>query len=146
VGLPLPQVEVKVAPDGELFVRGPNVMRGYYKREAETLEVIDAEGWLHTGDLGTIDAEGFITITDRKKDLIITSDGENVAPQPIEGWLKQDPLIEEACLIGDKRPYLTVLVVPDRDVLQALARKQGIDEEWPASQTGRVACDVSPQS
>lgn len=131
VGLPLPQVEVKVAPDGELFVRGPNVMRGYYKREAETLEAIDAEGWLHTGDLGRIDAEGFITITDRKKDLIITSDGENVAPQPIEGRLKQDPLIEDACLVGDKRPYLTVLVVPDRDVLQALARKQGIDEEWP---------------
>jgi long-chain acyl-CoA synthetase len=94
--------------------------------------VIDAEGWLHTGDVGEIDAEGFITITDRKKDLIITSEGENVAPQHVEGLLKQDPLIEEACLIGDKRPYLTVLIVPNRPLLEALARKHDVADEWPA--------------
>lgn len=131
VGPALPQVEVKIIEDGEICVRGPNVMQGYYHRPEETAAAIDAEGWLHTGDIGTIDAEGFITITDRKKDLIITSEGENVAPQHIEGLLKQDPLIEEACLIGDKRPYLTMLIVPNRTLLETVARKEGISEEWP---------------
>lgn len=131
VGLALPQVEVKTIEDGEICVRGPNVMRGYYNHQEETARVIDAEGWLHTGDVGTIDAEGFITITDRKKDLIITSEGENIAPQHVEGLLKQDPLIEEACVIGDQRPYLTVLLVPNRLLLEALARKHGVPEAWP---------------
>lgn len=132
VGPALPQVEVKIAEDGEICVRGPNVMRGYHNRAQETAQVIDPEGWLHTGDVGEIDADGFITITDRKKDLIITSEGENIAPQHVEGLLKQDPLIEEACLIGDKRSYLTVLLVPNRALLEALARKHGVTEEWPA--------------
>ena len=132
VGPALPQVEVKIAVDGEICVRGPNVMQGYYHRPEDTAQAIDPEGWLHTGDVGEIDAAGFITITDRKKDLIITSEGENIAPQHIEGLLKQDPLIEEACLIGDKRPYLTVLMVPNRPLLEALARKHAIAEEWPA--------------
>ena len=98
VGPALPQVQVKIAEDGEICVRGPNVMRGYYKRPEDTALVIDKEEWLHTGDVGEIDAEGFITITDRKKDMIITSEGENIAPQHVEGLLKQDPLIEEALL------------------------------------------------
>ncbi|MGE0683733.1 MAG: long-chain fatty acid--CoA ligase [Candidatus Binatia bacterium] len=132
VGPALPQVEVKIAEDSEICVRGPNVMRGYYNRAQDTALVIDTEGWLHTGDIGEIDTEGFITITDRKKDLIITSEGENIAPQHVEGLLKQDPLIEEACLIGDKRPYLTVLLVPNRVLLEALARKYGVTEDWPA--------------
>lgn len=132
VGPALPQVQVKIAPDGEICVHGANVMHGYYKRPDETALVIDHEGWLHTGDVGEIDAEGFITITDRKKDLIITSEGENIAPQHVEGLLKQDPLIEEACLIGDKRPYLTVLLVPNRVLIEALARKYNITDEWPA--------------
>ncbi len=132
VGPALPQVQVKIINNGEICVRGPNVMRGYYKRPEDTALAIDEEGWLHTGDVGEIDAEGFITITDRKKDLIITSEGENIAPQHIEGLLKQDPLIEEACLIGDKRPYLTVLLVPNRALLEALARKHSVTEEWPA--------------
>ncbi len=130
VGPALPQVEVKIAEDGEICVRGPNVMQGYYHRPQDTAQAIDAEGWLHTGDVGEIDAEGFITITDRKKDLIITSEGENIAPQHVEGLLKQDPLIEEACLIGDRRPYLTVLIVPNRPLLEALARKHGLADEW----------------
>lgn len=130
VGPALPQVEVKTAPDGEICVRGPNVMQGYYKKPEDTAQVIDPEGWLHTGDVGEIDTEGFIIITDRKKDLIITSDGENIAPQPIEGLLKQDPLIEEACLIGDKRPYITALVVPNRSLIEALAHKYDISGEW----------------
>ena len=130
VGPALPQVEVKIADDGELCVRGPNIMLGYYHRPEDTAQVIDAQGWLHTGDVGEIDAEGFIAITDRKKDLIITSEGENIAPQHVEGLLKQDPLIEEACLIGDKRPYLTVLIVPNRPLLEALARKHDVTDEW----------------
>lgn len=130
VGPALPQVEVIIAADGEICARGPNIMQGYYHKPEETAQVIDQNGWLHTGDIGAIDAEGFITITDRKKDLIITSNGENVAPQPIEGLLKQDPLIEEACLIGDKRPYLTALLVPNRSLLEALARKYNIIDEW----------------
>jgi long-chain acyl-CoA synthetase len=131
VGPALPQVEVKIAEDGEICVRGPNVMQGYYHRPEDTAQAIDAAGWLHTGDVGEIDAEGFITITDRKKDLIITSEGENIAPQHVEGLLKQDPLIEEACLIGDKRPYLTVLLVPNRPLLEALARKHAVADDWP---------------
>jgi len=97
VGRPLPQVQVKIANDGEICARGPNIMQGYYNKPTETTQVIDAEGWLHTGDVGTVDNDGYIVITDRKKDLLIPSNGENVAPQPIEGQLKQDPLIEEAC-------------------------------------------------
>ena len=132
VGPALPQVEVKIACDGEIHVRGPNVMRGYYNRPEDTKEVLDTEGWLHTGDVGEIDADGFIAITDRKKDLIITSEGENISPQHVEGLLKQDPLIEEACLIGDKRPYLTALLVPNRALLEALAQKHHVVDEWPA--------------
>jgi long-chain acyl-CoA synthetase len=132
VGPALPQVQVKIASDGEICVQGANVMQGYYNRPDDTALVIDQEGWLHTGDVGEIDAEGFITITDRKKDLIITSEGENIAPQYVEGLLKHDPLIEEACLIGDKRPYLTVLLVPNRVLLEALARKYNVTDAWPA--------------
>jgi long-chain acyl-CoA synthetase len=131
VGRPLPQVEVKLADDGEICARGPNIMRGYYNRPTETAQVINAEGWLCTGDIGSIDADGYITITDRKKDLLIPSNGENVAPQPIEGQLKQDPLIEEVCLIGDKRPYVTALIVPNRALLETLAQKHAISHAWP---------------
>ena len=131
VGPVFPQVEVQIAADGEICVRGPNVMQGYYNRPQDTAEAIDTEGWLHTGDIGSLDDEGFLTITDRKKDLIITSEGENIAPQPIEGLLKHDPLIEEACVIGDKRAYLSVLIVPDQTMLEALARKHGWADGWP---------------
>lgn len=132
VGPALPQVEVRIAEDGEICVRGPNVMPGYYHRPEDTAQAVDPDGWLHTGDVGEIDAEGFLRITDRKKDLIITSEGENIAPQYIEGLLKHDPLIEEACLVGDNRPYLTALLVPNRALLESLARKHGVPEEWPA--------------
>jgi long-chain acyl-CoA synthetase len=131
VGPALPQVEVQIATDGEIQVRGPNVMHGYHNRPEDTAQAVDADGWLHTGDIGEIDEEGFIKITDRKKDLLIISNGENIAPQPIEGLLKQDPLIEEACLIGDKRPYVTALLVPNRALVEALARKYELAEVWP---------------
>ena len=132
VGPAFPQVEVSLAADGEIRARGPNIMQGYYNRPDETSAVIDAEGWLHTGDVGEIDAEGFITITDRKKDLLIPDSGENVAPQPIEGLLKQDPLIEEACLIGDKRPFVTALLVPNQALVETVAQKNGVSGDWPA--------------
>lgn len=131
VGLAFPQVEVNIAADGELCARGPNIMAGYYRRPEETAAAIDANGWLHTGDIAQIDADGFITITDRKKDLIITDSGENIAPQPIESALKQDPLIEEACLIGDKRPFITALLVPNQALVETLARKKGVSGDWP---------------
>lgn len=131
VGTPLPQVSVRIADDGEVCVRGPNVMAGYYNRPEDTAAALDAEGWLHTGDIGAIDAQGFLAITDRKKDLLITSQGENVAPQPIEGRFRQEPLIEEACLIGDQRPYLTVLLVPDREFVEIMATTHGVSGEWP---------------
>jgi long-chain acyl-CoA synthetase len=105
-------------------------MQGYYKRPEDTAEILDAEGWLHTGDIGEIDTEGFIKITDRKKDLIITDSGENIAPQPIEGLLKQDPLIEEACLIGDKRPYITALIVPNQALVETVAQKHRVSGDW----------------
>ena len=131
VGPALPQVSVRIADDGEICVRGPNVMQGYYNKPEDTAQVIDGEGWLHTGDVGEIDGQGFIKITDRKKDLIITSEGENIAPQPIEGLFRQDPLIEEACLIGDKRPYLSILLVPNRPFVEMTAQKNGLSEDWP---------------
>ena len=132
VGTPLPQVAVRIADDGEVCVHGPNVMAGYYNRPEDTAAALDAEGWLHTGDIGAIDAQGFLSITDRKKDLLITSQGENVAPQPIEGRFRQEPLIEEACLIGDQRPYLTVLLVPDREFVEITAGTHGVSGAWPA--------------
>ncbi len=132
VGIALPQVEVKIDADGEICARGPNIMAGYYRRPEDTASAIDADGWLHTGDVGHIDPDGFITITDRKKDLIITASGENIAPQPIESALKQDPLIEEACLIGDHRPFITALLVPNQALVETLARKNGVSGDWQA--------------
>lgn len=123
VGRPLSggTVEVEIAPDGEILVRGPSVMAGYWNRPAETREAL-ADGWLHTGDLGEVDAGGFITITGRKKDLIVTSGGKNISPQPIEDCLRQSPYVQEAIVFGDRRPYLVALIVPDRD---GIARDHG---------------------
>jgi len=121
VGQPLPRVEVKIAEDGEILVRGPNVMKGYYKMEAETQEAF-AGGWFHTGDIGFIDEEGYLVITDRKKDLIVTAGGKNVAPQPIENMIKTNPYITNAVVIGDKRKFVSALIVPDFEKLEEYAR------------------------
>ena len=121
VGRPVPGVEVKIAPDGEILTRGPNLMKGYYKKEAETREVL-VDGWLHTGDIGTLDDEGFLVITDRKKDLIITAGGKNVAPQPIENLLKTNPYIANAVVVGGNRKFISALIVPNFDKLEAYAR------------------------
>ncbi len=113
VGRPLKNVEVKAAPDGELLVHGPNVMAGYYNREDETREVIDQDGWLHTGDVVEIDADGFIKITDRKKEIIVLSGGKNISPAYLETRLSKDPYIAQACVIGDRRKHLAALLVPN---------------------------------
>jgi len=126
VGRPVKGVEVRIAADGEILVSGPSVMKGYYKKEKETRDALAADGWLHTGDIGFIDEEGFLHITDRKKDIIITASGKNLAPQPIENLLKSDSYLQEVVLQGDKRPYLTALVVPNFDALKGLALRQGI--------------------
>jgi long-chain acyl-CoA synthetase len=127
VGKPFPGVELRIADDGEVLVRGPLVMGGYYKDPERTAEALDAEGWMHTGDIGQLDADGFLRITDRKKELIITSGGKNISPALIEYELQRHPLIGQACAIGDKRNYVTALIVLDPDVTPAWARAHGIE-------------------
>lgn len=124
VGKPIPGVEVKLAPDGELLVRGPNVMKGYYKMDKETKEVLEPDGWLHTGDVAEIDSEGFVRIVDRKKDLLVTAGGKNVAPQPIENMLKTFPIIGDVCVVGDKKKFISALIVPNPEEVKKLLGEQ----------------------
>jgi long-chain acyl-CoA synthetase len=125
VGRPIPGVEVRIAPDGEILTRGPNLMKGYYKKEAETREVME-NGWFKTGDIGRLDEEGFLIITDRKKDIIVTAGGKNVAPQPIENILKTNPYIANAVVVGGNRKFISALVVPNFEKLEAYARAGNI--------------------
>ena len=131
VGAPVPGVEVRIAEDGEILTRGPHVMKGYFNNEAATAEVIDGEGWFHTGDIGIIDADGFVKITDRKKNIIVLSNGKNVAPQPIESELVQSPFISQIMVVGSERKNLAALIVPNFDALKARASDsdtgEGID-------------------
>lgn len=126
VGTAFPGVEVRIADDGEVLVRGPLVMGGYYKDPELTMATIDAEGWLHTGDIGELDAHGFLKIIDRKKELIITSGGKNVSPALVEYELQRHPLIGQACAVGDRRNYVTALLVLDPETAPAWARARGI--------------------
>lgn len=125
VGQALPGVEVKLAPDGEILTRGPHVMKGYWREPAATAQVLDPDGWFHTGDIGTLDAEGFLTITDRKKDIIVTSQGKNVTPSEIERLLTSDPYIDQAVVYGDARPFITALLVPNLPMLEKKAKELG---------------------
>jgi len=133
VGKPLPNCEVKIADDGEVLMRGPNVFKGYYDNEEATRETLGADGWLHSGDLGELDADGYLSITGRKKDLIITSSGKNISPSNIENALKLCRWISQAVVYGDRRPYLTALLTLDPDEAGALAEHVGSSSSDPAA-------------
>jgi len=130
VGIPVTDVEVNIAEDGEILVRGPNVMSGYWKRRKETGEAI-VKGWLHTGDIGDLDEDGYLYITDRKKDLIVNSGGENVAPQRVEGLLVAEEMIEQVVVYGDRKPYLVAMIVPAEEACMTWAHNEGLPEtDW----------------
>lgn len=126
VGPILDNVEVRIADDGEILSRGDHIMKGYYNKEAETREAIDEEGWFHTGDIGHLDDEGLLKITDRKKNIIVTSGGKNIAPQPIENSLITNKYIEQAVVIGDKRRFCTAIIVPGKEQVGEWATQQNI--------------------
>jgi long-chain acyl-CoA synthetase len=126
VGKPIETVECRFAPDGELLVRGPFVFAGYWKKPEATAEAIEADGWFHTGDIGRQDEDGFLYITDRKKELIKTSGGKMIAPAPIESTLNNSPLVANAVLVGDRHKFISVLIAPNFPALESLAREKGI--------------------
>ncbi len=131
VGPVIPGVEVRIAADGEVLTRGRHVMKGYWNKPAETAAVLDREGWLATGDIGEVDADGFLKITDRKKDILVTAGGKNVAPQPIETKLAASPLVEMAVLFGDRKPYIVSLIVPNLEALARWAKTRGLADGAP---------------
>lgn len=130
-GLPGPGIEQKLADDGEIMFRGRNVMKGYYKMPEETAKTVTPDGWLLTGDIGEIDAENFLRVTGRKKDLIITAGGKNIAPSHIEGVISTSKYISQVCVIGDRRKYLSALVTLDPDTVTDYARENGIAFQSP---------------
>ena len=136
VGRPIPNVQVKIAEDGEILVKGPNVMQGYYHKPEATREVFTSDGWFRTGDIGRLDEEGYLIITDRKKELLKTAAGKFVAPAPIENTLKTSPYITNAIVVGDTRKFVSVLIVPNFANIEAAARKAGHDFATPTQMTG----------
>ncbi len=132
-GFTIPGTEIRIAEDGEIQMRGPHVFLGYYKNEEATREALDADGWLHSGDVGALDEDGFLRVTDRKKELIITSGGKNVAPQPIESKLKSIPSVALAAVVGDRRKYLAALLTLDPERLPGEAEAAGSAARDPAA-------------
>lgn len=129
VGRPYPSVELRIGDEGEILARGPTVMQGYWENPAATAAVIDADGWFHTGDVGEVDADGFLHVTDRIKDLIVTAGGKKVAPQPIEGRTQLSPFVAQAIMVGDRRPFPVMLVFPDFERLRLWAAEHGLAAE-----------------
>lgn len=128
-GLPIAGVSIRIADDGEILVRGKTIMESYHNAPELTASTIDADGWFHTGDIGLLDQNNCLTITDRKKNIIVISSGEKIAPAPIEARLKDSPYIDEACLIGDNRQYITALIVPDMEAILHWSKKEGLPYE-----------------
>jgi long-chain acyl-CoA synthetase len=129
VGRPFQGVEVKIAEDGEILARGPNIAQGYYRKPEETAAVFEPDGWFHTGDVGELDPDGYLRITDRKKDLIKTSGGSYVAPQHIENLLKANPFVSQAVVEGERRPYPIALLTLNADELAKMAREHGLGDK-----------------
>jgi long-subunit acyl-CoA synthetase (AMP-forming) len=138
-GVAIPGTELRVAGDGEIQMRGPHVFKGYYKNDEATCETLDREGWIHSGDVGEIDADGYVRVTDRKKEILITSGGKNIAPQHLEGKLKQIPAVSQAVAIGDRRPYVVALLTLDPARVAAEAEKAGSVARTPEA---AAACPV----
>ena len=128
IGKPFPGCQVKIAEDGEILVKGPNVFQGYYKNEEATRETI-VDGWLHTGDIGEIDSDGFLKITGRTKDIIITAGGKNITPANLENEIKQHPLVSQCVVVGDRKPFLVALVTLDPEDAVAYAKEHGLSED-----------------
>ncbi|MGH9724302.1 MAG: AMP-dependent synthetase/ligase, partial [Candidatus Acidiferrales bacterium] len=132
VGRPIPNVQVGFAEDGEILVKGPCVMQGYYNKPAETRETFNPDGWFCTGDIGRLDEEGYLLITDRKKELLKTAAGKFVAPAPIENLLKTSPFVANAIVVGDRRKFISVLIIPAFPAVEREARKSGMEISNPA--------------
>jgi long-chain acyl-CoA synthetase len=132
VGRAIEHVEVRIAADGEIETRGPNVMRGYYNKPEETARVFTDDGWFKTGDIGALDTDGYLRITDRKKELFKTSGGKYIAPQPIEQRIKQSRFVNQVVLIGNGRKFAAALIVPDWEALRSYAQHKGLDAATPA--------------
>ena len=128
VGPALPGIDVATADDGEILIKGPTVFAGYYNDEEATRAVLPGDGWLHTGDVGTIDEDGFLTVTDRKKDIIVTAGGKNVSPQNIENLLKGIPWVSQALVVGDRRPYVAALITLDEEEVAKLDGGEDVTE------------------
>ena len=134
VGRPGPGISIRLAEDNEVLVKGPNVFIGYYNKPELTSEVIDDEGWLHSGDIGEIDDEGFLSITGRKKDIIITAGGKNISPAPLEGIIAKCPLVSHAVVVGDGKPFISALIELEPDMVRSWLKTQGLPEDMPMSQ------------
>ncbi len=130
MGKAVPDLQTKIAADGEILLKGPNIMKGYYKSPAETAEAIDKDKWFHTGDIGFVDEDGYLKITDRKKNIIVTAGGKNIAPAGVEREICSSKYIEQAVVIGDRRRYLVAIVVPAFDIVSKWAKKQDPPQEF----------------